>query len=1046
MRLFTLIFILLILNVNAFAQACSGPGRRPETAVVVCGTLTFNQTDVSTCSGPPLPFTACFDAPIAANVYWYRFRCYQTGTLGFLITPLVPTDIDWTVVDITNRPATDVFANNLSISTNLSATELPTGCTPAGTGNVNCAGGTPVLNQMPTITAGSDYLLMVSRYSTFTTQGYTLNFTGGTAVLTDNQLPTVTNVGPIGCNTSQIRVQLSEDILCDSLTANGSEFTITDGTNTYPFTSISSLCSTGQNAITGLTINMQNSLPPGNYNLVVNDGTDANTLVDVCLTELVAGSAFPFTIAAQPPIAINNISYTGCAPTILKVALNKPVLCNSITQTGTGSEFSITPGNPAIASIQTVCGAAVTYTDTLLITLQNPLPHGNYQLVINNGTPDGNTFIDTCNLPLAAGYQFPFAIAQVTTPPLIQSVGFDECKPFRVVVNFDKPVSCASISAAGTEFSVTPGGLTVSSYTTGCNPGGTTSQVVLTLSGNLPAGNFNVNINTGADGNTISDSCFAFMPSPSTRAFATTQAPAPIYDSVQYDRCSPNFIRLFYSNPVLCSSINPNGSEFSITGPAAVNITSINTDATCTSGYTNWIVLNLAQPINTFGTFVVHNIAGADGNSVTDTCFAAQSVAETIAFDVLGKPSAAFEDSVHFGCITDTLIVSHPGGNGINSWQWTFSDGTVVNGPSASHEFPVATVTASVQLIVSNGVCSDTISRSYTLNNAFTAGFSISADTICRSRDLSFTNTSAGNNLSYTWNFGDGNTFSGQTPPPHSYTTPGNYTITLTVNNDHFCVDDSIKMVNVTDTPLVRFTGLNNQYCTGETVTLNTDITGGNTGNYTWNNGNGVINSNQSPVNYTYSTEAVYIVTLTATDRFCGDFSFNQSTQIYKVPAFSLGADITLCPGMTTEIGVAPTTGYTYLWNTGAVISKIITGPTSATYQLTIDNHSCTQSDEIGIKVLDNCLIKVPGAFTPNNDGLNDRLKAINADLAKEFQLRLYNRFGQLLFATRVPTDGWDGTFKGVGADSGTYVWQLSYIHPVTGLRVYEKGTSILIR
>jgi len=278
---------------------------------------------------------------------------------------------------------------------------VATGCTAAGTGNINCAGNTPVLNAMPTITAGRDYLLMVSRYSSFTPQGYNLAFTGGTAVLTDNQLPAISSTGIVGCNSSQVSVTFSEDVLCNSLTATGSEFTISDGTSTFPFTSITSLCSTGQNAITSLTLNMQNPLPPGSYNLIVNNGTDANTVLDVCNTAMLPTS-IPFNVAAQVPLAINNIAYTGCAPTLLKVALSKPVLCSSITSTG--SEFSIQPGNPAVASVQTVCGGINSYTDTLLINLQNPLPHGNYQLVVNNGT-DGNTLIDTCTIPLAVGYR-----------------------------------------------------------------------------------------------------------------------------------------------------------------------------------------------------------------------------------------------------------------------------------------------------------------------------------------------------------------------------------------------------------------------------------------------------------------------------------------------------------------------------------------------------------------------------------------------------------------------------------------------------------------
>jgi gliding motility-associated-like protein len=563
----------------------------------------------------------------------------------------------------------------------------------------------------------------------------------------------------------------------------------------------------------------------------------------------------------------------------------------------------------------------------------------------------------------------------------------------------------------------------------------------------MPAGNFNLNINNGTDGNTVADSCFSFMTAPTLFPFTTTQAPAPVYDTLQYDRCSPNSIRVFYSNPILCSSINSNGSEFLITGPVAVTITGVTIDATCAAGgYTNSVLLILSQPINTFGTYVLHNIAGADGNSVTDTCYSPQNTSETISLDVLGRPSAVFEDSVHFGCTVDTLVVSHAGGNGINSWQWTFSDGTVVNGPTASHSFPATTLSATVQLIVSNGICSDTITRTYTLNNAFAAGCSISADSICRNGNLSFSNTSTGNNLTYNWNFGDGNTFIGQSPPPHNYTNPGNYSITLTVNNNMGCIDDSIKIVTVTDTPVVRFMGLNNQYCTRDVVNLSTNIIGDNVVSYTWNNGNGNINSNQPTVNYTYNNEGLYDITLTATDRYCGNYSYTESTQIYKVPTFNLGADITLCPGMQTTIGVSPVNGYTYLWSNGATASQILSALTSSSYSLMIDNNGCTSTDGMTVTVMDHCLIKVPGAFTPNNDGLNDRLKAINADLAKEFSMQVYNRFGQLVFSTSVPTDGWDGTFKGVAATAGTYVWQLRYIDPTSGKKVYEKGTSILIR
>ena len=145
-------------------------------------------------------------------------------------------------------------------------------------------------------------------------------------------------------------------------------------------------------------------------------------------------------------------------------------------------------------------------------------------------------------------------------------------------------------------------------------------------------------------------------------------------------------------------------------------------------------------------------------------------------------------------------------------------------------------------------------------------------------------------------------------------------------------------------------------------------------------------------------------------------------------------------------IGVPPVANYTYLWNTGETTSQLYAYPLTRNYTLTADNHGCKGYDALSIKVLNACLIKVPGAFTPNGDGVNDILKALNADLAKDFSFKVFNRMGQLVFTTTNSLDGWDGKFKGNPESTGTFVWMLSYINPWSGKAVQEKGTSILIR
>lgn len=115
--------------------------------------------------------------------------------------------------------------------------------------------------------------------------------------------------------------------------------------------------------------------------------------------------------------------------------------------------------------------------------------------------------------------------------------------------------------------------------------------------------------------------------------------------------------------------------------------------------------------------------------------------------------------------------------------------------------------------------------------------------------------------------------------------------------------------------------------------------------------------------------------------------------------------------------------------------------------QLIVTNDiGCSDTATKKIKVVGNCYIAVPNAFTPNGDGLNDYLYPLNAYKAKDLIFKVYNRFGQLLFQTTDWTNKWDGTFKGQGADAATYVWILQYTHIDTGKRVEQKGTTILIR
>ena len=84
-----LFFIFGISKITTGQPPCSTiNGMTPQTAIAVCGTTTFDQTSVASCTGPEISgMGACGGNNASDNAFWYKFHCYQSGTIGFLITP-----------------------------------------------------------------------------------------------------------------------------------------------------------------------------------------------------------------------------------------------------------------------------------------------------------------------------------------------------------------------------------------------------------------------------------------------------------------------------------------------------------------------------------------------------------------------------------------------------------------------------------------------------------------------------------------------------------------------------------------------------------------------------------------------------------------------------------------------------------------------------------------------------------------------------------------------------------------------------------------------
>lgn len=169
-----------------------------------------------------------------------------------------------------------------------------------------------------------------------------------------------------------------------------------------------------------------------------------------------------------------------------------------------------------------------------------------------------------------------------------------------------------------------------------------------------------------------------------------------------------------------------------------------------------------------------------------------------------------------------------------------------------------------------------------------------------------------------------------------------------------------------------------------------------------------------------------------------------------SIQGFNLGNDTVIC--FPSEYTLKANRDYitSYRWQNGSTNSTLTTNQSGVYWVEVKDASSCTKLDSIIITVEDcgECRLWLPSSFTPNGDGLNDvflgRASCNNIEL-NGYRLRIYSRWGQLIFESTNTQKGWDGSFLNKPVPMGTYVYTAEYGFGQTG-RKSTKGTITVIR
>jgi gliding motility-associated-like protein len=213
------------------------------------------------------------------------------------------------------------------------------------------------------------------------------------------------------------------------------------------------------------------------------------------------------------------------------------------------------------------------------------------------------------------------------------------------------------------------------------------------------------------------------------------------------------------------------------------------------------------------------------------------------------------------------------------------------------------------------------------------------------------------------------------------------------------------------------------------------------------------ITTNQDPVicqgdsiivgtNY-YSVAGTYKDTLTS--YFGCDSIVTTNLTLIPKPIISLGNDTILCPGHS--IVLTPGPGFSkYEWSDGTGSSNlVVTEP--GYYSVTVYEGLCSAADTI---LIDNCgnELWVPNAFTPDNDGINDRFKPLSQGIIRSYRILIFNRWGQQVYESNDALSGWDGTFKGQPCPEEVYFYLIYYSvgsEPAGSVEKEKRGTVRLL-
>lgn len=293
--------------------------------------------------------------------------------------------------------------------------------------------------------------------------------------------------------------------------------------------------------------------------------------------------------------------------------------------------------------------------------------------------------------------------------------------------------------------------------------------------------------------------------------------------------------------------------------------------------------------------------------------------------------------------------------------------------------------------------------------------------------DVVVTGGAGGN--TYSWSSSQGQQLGNLTTQSVTPSTTTTYSVLVTDQCGNQQTADIL--YTITSPPLLITLSPNVEICPGDSVQIGVSATGGyGQYYYLWPQ-----TGASTPTIWVHPTESTSYQVSVSDE--CQTFTVTGNTNVYVVHPianFEISSN-TLFDDLPITFQNTTVNGDTYQWffgdgNTSTVVHPNNTYDDPGTYLITLiatDEKGCTDTISKPISIEEAFYVYVPNTFTPDGLRFNNVFKASTVGV-KSLQVRIYNRWGELIFTSDEMDFEWDGTYKGVLMQDGTYSWKISYV------------------